>query len=242
MLGNTTKTMRSTLESKLDGATSDAHIDSQAARERQREREPLADELWTLAVTQALVSELPRGLHFAPEAPHDAAEAAAQGAPDSLPPLARAGWEAAAARGALEHGAGENPATGAAGTGDAAADGVPAELCTEVSDERFGKLRLLVARGARGLDIVINVADSHVKALIEAEQAILMKTLKDAGLSVASVQIGSASRPGTLLAQDREGPGKARPNASIRQPVAKWRTYPGSSEEDAERDGVDLTA
>ena len=60
MIGDTTKTMRSTLESKLDGATSLAHIDTQTARERKREREPLAEELWTLAVTQALVSELPR--------------------------------------------------------------------------------------------------------------------------------------------------------------------------------------
>jgi hypothetical protein len=238
MIGDTTKAMRSTLESKLDGATSDAHIDTQTARERKREREPLDDELWTLAVTQALVSELPR-VSPAPESPEGAPPGAAlDSAPDSLPSPARAGWEAAVARGAAEYGAAE----GAASSSDAAADGLPAELCTEVSDERFGKLRLVVARGARGLDIVINVADSHVKALIEAEQSILMKTLKDAGLAVASVQIGSAQRPGTLLAQDRGGSGKARESASLHQPVARWRTYPGSAEEDAESDGVDLTA
>jgi hypothetical protein len=231
MLGDTNKPMRSLLEPKVDGG-SDAHIDPQTAREKKREREPHADELWTLAVTQALVSELPRAV-APPPAENDAAMTA-ELAPDSVPPAAGPRWEAAARA--------ETGATDAASGSES--DGLPAELCTEVSDERFGKLRLVVARGARGLDIVINVADSHVKALIEAEQAILMKTLKDAGLSVASVQIGGAPRPGTQIAHDREGPGKSRQTPSLRQPASRWRTYQGGSieEEDAEGDGVDLTA
>ena len=113
-----------------------------------------------------------------------------------------------------------------------------------MSDERLGRLQLHVERVAGGLDIVINVADARVKALIEAEQPQLMKTLKDAGLRVASVQIGSPSRPGTALAQERGGAEKARTSASFRQPAARWRTYTGSpaEEEDADGEGVDLTA
>lgn len=231
MLNDTTRRMRSNLETRLDAAGG-AHIDSQTAREREREREPRPDELWSAAVTQAVVRELPR-VAAAP-APAEGDEAgAAEGAPESVPPGAGARWEAAARSAGVD---------GADAASSSPSDGLPAELCTEVSDERLGKLRLVVARGARGLDIVINVADSHVKALIEAEQAILMKTLKDAGLSVASVQIGSAHRPGIVLAQDREGHGKARSSASLHQP-ARWRTYKGSLEqEDAEGDGVDLTA
>jgi hypothetical protein len=239
MLGDTTKPMRSVLEAKRGGAAGEAHIDAQTARERRKEREPRSDELWTLAVTQALVSELPRVLTPPPQG--ESGEEAVTAASDSVPPVMGARWEAAGAGDAAR-------ATDAAGAPEAAgssseSDGLPAELCTEVSDERFGKLRLVVARGARGLDIVINVADSHVKALIEAEQAILMKTLKDAGLTVASVQIGSVPRPGTQFAHDREGPERSRQNASSRQPAARWRTYQGSiEEEDVEGDGVDLTA
>jgi hypothetical protein len=236
MLGDTTKPMRSILEPKLGGTTGDAHIDPQTAREMKREREPRSDELWTLAVTQALVSELPRVL-TAPPPDESGSASAGELTADSVPPPAGARREAAAT--------GDAAGAPEAAEPSSASSDLPAELCTEVSDERFGKLRLVVARGARGLDIVINVADSHVKALIEAEQAILMKTLKDAGLSVASVQIGGVHRAGTQIAHDREGPGKARQNASLRQPAARWRTYQGSIEEeagDAEGDGVDLTA
>jgi hypothetical protein len=115
-----------------------------------------------------------------------------------------------------------------------------------VSDEHFGRLQLHIARAEGGLDIVINVADSHVKALIEAEQATLVKTLKDAGLHIASVQIGSATRSGTPLAFDRGGPERTRVSAGFPKASSKRRTYAASLEEedddDPNGDGVDFTA
>src|SRR5690606_17587447 len=122
---------------------------------------------------------------------------------------------------------------GAAGAGDGPE--LPSSLSAEVSDERLGRLQLHVARAEGGLDIVINVADARVKALIEAEHGQLLKTLKEAGLHVTSVQVGSPSRAGTALAQDRGGAEKARAGASFRQPAARWRTYTGppAEEEDA---------
>jgi hypothetical protein len=111
-----------------------------------------------------------------------------------------------------------------------------------VSDERFGRLSLHVARAEAGLDIVIGVADSSVKALIEAERAILVKMLEDAGLHVARVRIGSPPRAGTTLAVERGGPEKARLGPGYSKPGAR-RTYPGSLEEaDADSEGLDFTA
>ncbi|HTV17912.1 MAG TPA: flagellar hook-length control protein FliK [Polyangiaceae bacterium] len=201
-------------------------------RERRKEREA-PDPLWALAVTNALMAELPK-LASPPEARESSAPNAiseSQAPATHGPELDEPGDATGA-----QHG---KAAGGARGSPD-----LPSTLSAEVSDERLGRLQLHIERVDGRLDIVINVADARVKALIEAEHAQLVKTLKDAGLQVASLQIGAPSRAGTALAQERGGAEKARAGASFRQPAARWRTYTASSaeEDDADGEGVDLTA
>jgi hypothetical protein len=204
-------------------------------RQKRREERETPDELWALALTNTLMAELPKLAEPPPAADAGLAPNAvgdSQTPPGHAPELdessATAGSEAA----------------GAAAKGSRGGTELPSTLSAEVSDERLGRLLLHVERAPGGLDIVINVADARVKALIEAEQPQLMKTLKDAGLHVASVQIGSPLDAGTTLARERGGAEKARTSASFRQPAARWRTYTGSpaAEEDADGEGVDLTA
>ena len=225
--------MRSTLDFNLNQSL----LEANAARGRHKERES-QDELWTLVVTQTLVERLP------PRPGEDGDDAAlmrsiAEGGPPAGASAELASPEADARAAGAAGAAG--PAAAQDGAGGASA--VPAELSAEVSDERFGRLHLHVTRAAGGLDIVINVADARVKALIEAEQAMLVDTLKGAGLRVASVQIGSPPRAGTQLALDGRGQEKARATASLLLPGAKRRAYTGSlEEEDADSEGVDFTA
>ena len=205
------------MKTSFDAAGKDPLL---ASLEREREKERRApDELWALTLTQTLVAELPQ----LTAAPADEASAPRPAALDPRRPTAD-GRE-------LE------------GSGSSGPD-APATLSAEVSDERLGRLRVVVERLEGGLDIVINVADSRVKALIEAERGQLMKTLKDAGLHVASVQIGRASRAGTALAQDRGGAEKVRSNAGAPKPPPRGRTYhvPPSDDGDADDEGVDKTA
>ena len=237
------------MKTTLDATAGGSRFDASRARERNEERET-PDPLWALVVTHALVERLPmlpRSVAEASEAPPDVEQAGSippSGAP--APDDALRADEGARASGNGRVG-GRGPATN-----------VPSELCAEVSDERLGRLALRVVRGQGGLDIVIGVADSHVKALIMADQSTLMKSLKDAGLAVASLQIGSstplgtAARAGTHLAvkglgaerQGAESPGPDRPRAagSLRQPGARWRGYLGSPEKDDDDGGVDFTA
>jgi hypothetical protein len=229
------------MKTSIDSGIRQTLLDASVARGREKERDA-PDELWTLAVTSSVIRQLPR-----------LSLDGALGYPDQagLPPDGPAPGDGDADRGgsgelAAPRDAGCRGLGHAGGRGDggaAEANGVPAELCAEVSDERLGKLQLHVARAEGGLDIVISVADSHVKALIEAEQASLMKTLKDAGLRVASVKIGSPSGSGTGLAGGRGGAERPRAGASLLQPGARWRTYQGSvDEDDTDSEGVDLTA
>jgi hypothetical protein len=196
-------------------------------RERDEEHDG-ADELWALAFAQTLVDQLPRltlpdAELGAPPRAHPAREVRAAPAPEAID-------------------SGPSTGDGDGTSGASETRGVPAELRAEVSDERFGRLSLHVARAEAGLDIVISVADSSVKALIEAERAILVKTLKDAGLHVARVQIGGPVRAGTALAVERGGPEKPRLGPGYQKPGAR-RTYPGSVEQsDTESEGLDFTA
>jgi hypothetical protein len=109
-------------------------------------------------------------------------------------------------------------------------------------------MQLSVARGPGGLHIVINVADLRVKALIEAERSVLLKSLQDCGLRVDSVEIGSQHMTGTAFAQQDATPQRAlartRGNSGLRSPNARWRAYMSPSEEDPDSDSerVDLTA
>jgi flagellar hook-length control protein FliK len=221
------------MKTTLDAARGPSAALETLRRQRREERET-PDELWALALTNTLVAELPKLTQPPPEAD---ASLAAHAVGDSHPPAEHAP-ELDESRDAAGSG------SGAAAGGSRASPELPSRLSAEVSDERLGRLQLHVERVEGGLDIVINVADARVKALIEAEQPQLMKTLKDAGLHVASVQIGGPSRAGTALAQERGGAEKARTSASFRQPAARWRTYTGSpaEEEDADGEGVDLTA
>lgn len=238
------------MKTTLD-ATPGGRFDASRAHERNEERER-PDPMWALVVTHALVERLPMlprsAAAEASEAPPDVEQAGSispSGAPAPDDALGR-DEEGTRASGNARAG-GRGPATN-----------VPSELCAEVSDERLGRLALSVVRGQGGLDIVIRVADSHVKALIMADQSTLMRSLKDAGLAVASLQIGSsnnigaAARAGTHLAvkvpgaerHGAESPGPDRPRAaSFRQPGSRWRGYLGSPEKDDDDDGgVDFTA
>jgi hypothetical protein len=217
----------------LDAARGQSAPLEMLRRQRHEERET-PDELWALALTNTLMAELPKLRQAAPEPD---AGLASHAVGDSHAPAGHAPEldEASEASG--------SEASAAAG-GSRGSPELPSTLSAEVSDERLGRLLLHVERVEGGLDIVINVADARVKALIEAEQPQLMKTLKDAGLHVASVQIGAPLEAGTTLARERGGAEKARTSASFRQPAARWRTYTGSpaEEEDADGEGVDLTA
>jgi len=223
------------MKTTLDAAPGQiAHCDM-LRRGRLEERDT-PDELWALALTNTLMIELPKLTQPPPEAELSLAPRAvgdSHAPAGHAPELDEAGGAAGARSGGAAGGTREGPE-------------LPSILTAEVSDERLGRLLLHVERVEGGLDIVINVADARVKALIEAEQSQLMKTLKDAGLNVASVQIGAPLAAGTTLARERGGAEKARASASFRQPAARWRTYTGSpaadDDDDAAGEGVDLTA
>jgi hypothetical protein len=220
------------MKTTIDAARAPSALLASTRRERREEREA-PDELWALAVANTLMAELPKLSE-----PHEAdAGLAPRAGPDSRAPR---GHDPELAESGEAAGADAGKATG----GSRAGPEVPATLSAEVSDARLGRLQLHVERVKGGLDIVINVADVRVKALIEAEQSQLLKTLKDAGLSVISVQIDGPPGVGTALARERGGAEKARTSASLRQPAARWRTYTGSpaEEDDADGEGVDLTA
>jgi hypothetical protein len=150
----------------IDKVLGQSPFQASAPHEREKERRT-PDELWTLAVAHTLVEQLPR--LSLPELP-TASGAAVLLADGDDGPLAEQ----------TAGGLGHSDGVGKTGSSDARA--VPAELHAELSDERLGRLGLHVSRAEGGLDIVINVADSRVKALIETERAMLLKTLKDAGL------------------------------------------------------------
>jgi hypothetical protein len=201
------------------------------AKEDAKKREP-ADDAWTLAISQALVEVRPR---FALPGDPDPG-------PSDAGPGAESGAELAGA-GSAELGSGDVSATEDARPGVA----LPERLHTELSDSRLGRMQLSVARGPSGLHIVINVADSRVKALIEAERSLLLKSLQDCGLRVDSVKIGSQPLSGTAFAQQEVAPERALARtrgSSLRSPNARWRAYTSSPEEDPDEDNerVNLTA
>jgi len=202
------------------------------AQEDAKKREH-ADDAWALAITQALVEVRPR--LALPSDPELTARDSNPG-PEPGAELSRA-------------------ASGEVGTGDASAaedarpgPALPSRLLTELSDSRLGRMQLSVARGPSGLHIVINVADSRVKALIEAERSMLLKSLQDCGLRVDSVEIGSQPLSGTAFAQQDAAPERAlartRGNSGLRSSNARWRAYTSPPEEDpdSDKERVDLTA
>lgn len=202
------------------------------AKEKANKREP-GDDAWLLAITQALVEVRPR--FFLPSDPEPPPQEANPGA-DAGAELAQA---ASAELGSADASAGDDARPGAA---------LPERLHAELSDSRLGRMQLSVARGPGGLHIVINVADLRVKALIEAERSMLLKSLQDCGLRVDSVEIGSQPLAGTAFAQQDAAPQRAlapsRGNSSLRSSNARWRAYvsPPEDDPDSDNDRVDLTA
>ncbi len=205
---------------------------SEADGKEEKKREP-ADDAWLFAITQALVEVRPR--FTLPSDPDSA--------PHAADPGTEAGAELARAAGA-ELGSGDVSATEDTRPGAA----LPERLHAELSDSRLGRMQLSVARGPGGLHIVINVADLRVKALIEAECSMLLKSLQDCGLRVDSVEIGSQPLAGTAFAQQDAAPERAlartRGNSGLRSTNARWRAYLGPPEEDpdSDNDRVDFTA
>jgi flagellar hook-length control protein FliK len=202
------------------------------AREKEREeRDEGRQAAWALALTGAVLYQLPRlSLEHSPGSPAngDGAEAATEG-------VSRLGDdEPAQTRGA--------PARSGSSVGDAGAgDAEPERMSVDLEDARLGKVAFTVTREARGLGIVIGVADSHVKALIEAERLSLIEALKAAGLDVARVEVTAGETPGTLLAPTNRG---VRSSMSSRGQSARVRAYRTSLEEEpaSTAENVDLTA
>jgi hypothetical protein len=201
-------------------------------RQQRAERET-EDETWSLMITQALVAQAPRltlGTLGALAATPPGAAA------DDAPP------DTAAGSPALADGDADGAATASASDARTRPHGVPEQLTTELLDARLGRIELVVARGARGLSIVINVADVHVKALIMSERQDLLQSLRGCGLSVTSVQIGTTATTGTALAPDREGPDRTRKGGSLPRSRFRAQAYLAPpEEEDAETERVDFT-
>jgi hypothetical protein len=221
---------RAGLPAELNAAEPQA---AEARAERDRD-----DDAWALAIAQTLVEGVRPRLTLP-----DATEAASgQAAPGPTTAAASGASNDGEGPALLESG-GETRAASAS-TGPA----LPTRLTTELTDSRLGRMELSVARGTNGLSIVINVADSHVKALIEAEQALLLKSLQGCGLRIDSVKIGSRPEAGTGLApqeatQER-AMARSRGNPNLRSGSARWRGYGAPADEDPEDDAerVDLTA
>jgi hypothetical protein len=200
------------------------------------ERRPREQDAWAGAIAQALVDARPRlTLPTLPEA--EGAAAPASNERVKLPTLGGAQAAQADSEAALS------------GT-DTGPEGppLPNRLIAELTDNRLGRLELSVARRASGLHIVINVADAHVKALIESEQSLLLKSLQDCGLRVDSVEIGSQLASGTALAHPEAAQERAlarsRGNPSLRSGNVRGRGYGALTEEETEEDTerVNLTA
>jgi hypothetical protein len=198
------------------------------------ERDELDDErraAWALVLADAVVHRLPR---LVLELGSPSAEGASE------PPAAEAAR--GAARGELEMELeGDGAARGQSRTGGAGGDAPIEHMNVSVDDERLGRVAFTVTRDRSGLDIVIAVADSHVKALIEAERIALVQALKAAGLTVGRVEVAATPPAGTLLAPNPRG---ARSNSGPRGESAKVRAYRTSLEEEATStaENVDLTA
>lgn len=216
---------RTALGADLGEAAREAAEQERADRER--------GSAWASAITQALVEARPKlTLPSAPEA-----EGSAGGAPAPLPEGVKnptpAGVEVRNSE-SVEDSKTQGPE-------------LPNRLVAELSDSILGRMELSVARSAKGLRIVINVADARVKALIEAEQAVLMKSLQGSGLRVDSLRIADQLEPGTGLAPEDVAPEGAPVRSrslNLRTLSARGRGYGAKPEEEPEddTDRVDFTA
>ncbi|MET0412742.1 MAG: flagellar hook-length control protein FliK [Polyangiaceae bacterium] len=199
------------------------------------ERDELDDErrtAWALVLADAVVHRLPR-LELELGAP-------SADAGTSEPPASEAALSATPGELETELDGG-SAARGQSRVGGAGGAAPIEHMSVSVDDERLGKVAFTVTRDGSGLDIVIAVADSHVKALIEAERIALVQALKAAGLTVVRVEVAASQPAGTLLAPNPRG---ARSSSGSRGQSAKVRAYRTSLEEEATStaENVDLTA
>lgn len=196
------------------------------------ERDEETRAAWALVFADAVVQRLPR-LALELGAPAADADAGEQPAADAARSAAPGEHETA-----LEGGAASR---GQSRVGGAEGDAPIEHMNVSVDDERLGRVAFTVTRDRGGLDIVIGVADTHVKALIEAERIALVQALKAAGLTVARVEVAATQPAGTLLAPNPRG---ARSSMGPRGQSAKVRAYRTSLEEEATStaENVDLTA
>lgn len=220
------------------GRTAPGADPGEAAREAaERDREQRErSAAWASVITQVLVEARPKlTLPSTPEGESNSAGASAaphEGVKDPTP----GGVESRNSE-AVEESKTQGPE-------------LPNRLVAELSDSSLGRMELSVARSANGLRIVINVADARVKALIEAEQALLVKSLQGSGLRVDSLHIADQLEPGTGLAPE-EGAEIAQARAlarsrslNLRTLNARGRGYGAKPEEEPEddTDRVDFTA
>lgn len=234
-----TANLHSNIHSLAGRAGEESLGEASAPRKRKED-----EEVWAFAIAETLAREVPR-LHVVStagelaEGPSGDSSGNDLGADASRSALPRQTSANAAADATLS----ESPRGASTfGVAESSAGDLPERLITELSDARLGRMELTVARSGNGLTIVINVADARVKALIEADQAALMKSLQDCGLRVASVKIGHSAGSGTGLAEERLERVRTSPNLSTQ--TARRRAYRSSldEEDDADTEGVDFTA
>jgi len=227
--------MTANFHAPLGGAGSSAGLPEP---EHPHKKHDHSADLWAAVVAQAVVRELPRlSLASGMEAPSSTGQRPVEMSGPAQPTFTDPDSFGSVGGGTQTDGPWDPAHTGA--------PQLPARLTTELLDSRLGRLELSVTRGTNGLDIVIGVADSHVKALIIADQSILMKSLVDCGLRVASMEIGGSAGAGTALALPRSGAeDRPRGNLSLQKPNTRWQAYQGPLEEDTDTDGerVDFTA
>jgi len=209
-----------------------AALEVEGRETAEHERHARDTDAWTNAISQALVEARPRlVLPSPPEADGDAAASGSGSESVKIP--TPGGGEASAAQ------AGSEAARSGAEPGPEGPP-LPNRLIAELTDSRLGRVELSVSRGAHGLHIVINVADAHVKALIESEQVLLLKSLQGCGLRVDSVEIGSQLTIGTALAQpevaQQRALARSRGNPGLRSGNVRGRGYGAAPEEEPEDD------
>ena len=229
--------MSADIHSPIARASAPDGLDGASREAADHEREERERDAWAVAITQAVVEVRPR--LSLPLASATAETTTTRSQSVKLPTPGQAHQSG-------DEVAGESSAASTEATANEPS--LPSRLIAELSDSRLGRMELSIARGVNGLHIVINVADAHVKALIEAERALLLKSLQGSGLRVDSVEIGSQLGPGTALAPEGAAQERAlarsRGNPSLRSASARWRGYTAPPEQEPEEDTerVDFTA
>jgi hypothetical protein len=84
---------------------------------------------------------------------------------------------------------------------DTGSDGTDARFALTVDAGELGEVELVLNRTREGVAVWIGVESSRSRDAIEPERAALAHALKNAGISVTSVQVLPSARLGTVLAR-----------------------------------------